>query len=94
MDETLGCVAYAAPPPRFLVLPDMPTLAGTMASPETARRIDEAVRAIVASAFDRATEVLRERRAMLDRCAAALLERETLDEEEIRQLMAEPSTPA
>jgi len=94
MDETLGCVAYAAPPPRFLVLPDMPTLAGTMASPETARRIDEAVRAIVASAFDRATEVLRERRAMLDRCAAALLERETLDEEEIRQLMAEPSSPA
>jgi cell division protease FtsH len=52
----------------------------------TQRRIDEAVRAIVAAAFDRATHVLSAHRAALDRCAKALLERETLEAEAILSL--------
>jgi cell division protease FtsH len=48
--------------------------------------IDEEVRALVESAFERSVALLRERRAYLDRAAEALLQRETLDEKEIAAL--------
>jgi cell division protease FtsH len=78
MVEELGYVAYEAQPNRFL---DLPGLAegGFRASPDTQRRIDEAVRAIVMQAFERASAILTRQRELLERCAAALLERETLD---------------
>jgi cell division protease FtsH len=56
-------------------------------SEETARLIDQEVKNIVADAFDRAIEILRDNEDVLDRLAEALLEREILDNEEIRRLI-------
>jgi len=52
-------------------------------SQETAREIDQEVRRIVESQYQVARRVIRENRDKLDRLALALLERETLDAEEI-----------
>jgi cell division protease FtsH len=52
-------------------------------SENTAREIDDEVRAIVESQHQLATKIITENRDKLDRLATALLERETLDSEEI-----------
>jgi cell division protease FtsH len=89
MDEGLGHVAYAETAPRFLDVPGGSSHQGCEASPETAEKIDTAVRGIVHSAFDIATELLRSNRATLDRCAQALMDRETLDEADLLALTGE-----
>jgi cell division protease FtsH len=88
MDEGLGYVSYAQARPRFLELPGTVPYRGGEASPETAQCIDAAVRTIVHAAFDKSTALLRDNRATLDRCAKALLDKETLDEAEIAGLSA------
>ncbi len=57
-------------------------------SDETASAIDEEVRGIVDTVFERTVALLRERRDTLDRTAQRLLEKETLDEAELAQLTA------
>ncbi len=86
MDEGLGYVAYEAPPPRFLDLPGE-LQGGSRTSPATQQRIDDAVRTIVMDAFARTTTLLEQRREVLERCARALLERETLDEAALQALI-------
>jgi len=83
MDEDLGYVTYAENAPRFLDVPGGSQYRGCEASPQTAQQIDAAVRAIVHGGFDTALALLRDNRDTLDRCAQALLERETLEEAEI-----------
>jgi len=56
-------------------------------SEATAKEIDDEVRRIVAEQYARAREVLVEHREKLDTMAEALLDRETLDREEINALM-------
>jgi cell division protease FtsH len=70
--------------------------AGVNTSPETAQRIDDAVRRLVQQALARAVQLLRERRPVLDRCVRALIAQETLDEEALRVLVgaAGEGTPA
>jgi cell division protease FtsH len=51
-------------------------------SPETQRLVDEEVRRIVAEAHEEVTALLRDNREKLDSLAHALLEHETLDEED------------
>jgi cell division protease FtsH len=63
-------------------------------SDETAAAVDAEVRRIVEAAFERTVTLLTERRDMLDRTARRLLEKETLDEKEIRQLAGEPEGKA
>ncbi|HSH44732.1 MAG TPA: ATP-dependent zinc metalloprotease FtsH [Longimicrobiales bacterium] len=55
-------------------------------SEETARLVDDEVKAFLDEAYQRAMDTLREHRDLLDRLAEALLERETLDREEIGML--------
>ncbi|MDH5538464.1 MAG: ATP-dependent zinc metalloprotease FtsH [Rhizobacter sp.] len=86
MDEALGYVTYAESTPRFLDVAGGPQPRGCEASPTTAQQIDAAVRGIVHGAFDSATTLLRDNRDTLDRCAKALLEKETLEEAEILDL--------
>ncbi|MBI5333593.1 MAG: ATP-dependent zinc metalloprotease FtsH [Burkholderiales bacterium] len=97
MVEELGYVAYQAQPPRFLDVAGASS-GGCEVSPATQQRIDEAVRAIVMAAFDRAIGILAEHRAVLERCARELLARETLDEAALRaltgELRREPAAPA
>jgi len=88
MVEELGYVAYDAQPPRFLDVPSMMAPGGSPPSQATQQRIDEAVRAIVMGAFERAIGLLREHRALLETSARELLAHETLDEEALRALTA------
>src|SRR5215831_6779363 len=75
MNERLGPRTYAPPPQPFLT---GTTANRVEASETTEREIDVAVRDIVAKALDRATEVLRERRADLNEGADLLLAQETV----------------
>ncbi|UFN50926.1 ATP-dependent zinc metalloprotease FtsH [Roseomonas sp. OT10] len=55
-------------------------------SDETAAAVDEEVRRIVDDTFDRTVALLRERQPLLERSAKLLLEKETLDETDLRAL--------
>ncbi|HMC14179.1 MAG TPA: ATP-dependent zinc metalloprotease FtsH [Albitalea sp.] len=86
MEESLGFVAFERQRPRLLDAPNAPVLAELDASEATRQRIDEAVRKIVMDAFEQACAILRDNRDVLERCAQALLERETLEEEDLTRL--------
>ncbi|KQV07031.1 ATP-dependent zinc metalloprotease FtsH [Leifsonia sp. Root112D2] len=55
-------------------------------SEQIAERVDAEVRALIEKAHDEAWEVLNENRAILDRLAAELLEKETLDHNQIAEI--------
>ncbi|MBW4468196.1 MAG: ATP-dependent zinc metalloprotease FtsH3 [Pegethrix bostrychoides GSE-TBD4-15B] len=57
-------------------------------SEETAAAIDDEVRNLVDQAYRRAKSVLMENRSVLDTLAAMLVERETVDSEELQDLLA------
>jgi cell division protease FtsH len=54
--------------------------------PETAIKIDQEIKRIIVQNYDRAKNLLVENRHLLEKIAEALLERETLDTEEIRKI--------
>jgi cell division protease FtsH len=86
MVEKLGNVAYETERASFLG-----PGAGYQErnySEETAREIDCAVREIVKQAFDRAVAILTRCREVLEEGAQVLLQKETLGEEELKQLAA------
>jgi cell division protease FtsH len=90
MDETLGPVSYESARPSFLA--GMPTPGGwneRRYSDETAHFIDQAVQHIIEHAFDRTVSILKDHRDLLEQGAELLLEKETLDENELRTLRAE-----
>jgi cell division protease FtsH len=94
MSERLGSVAYERDPRNFLTGPDlpMPHREETYAE-ETAAAIDQEVRGIVQSAMDRALAILRDKRDVLERSARKLLEKETLDENDLAALIGPPAGP-
>jgi cell division protease FtsH len=55
-------------------------------SPETAMKIDREIKLLITQNYDRARKVLEENRHLLEKLAEALLERETLDFEDIRRV--------
>ncbi len=61
-------------------------------SEETARSIDSEVSRLIAEAFDQATKILTEKRAVLDRIAMTLLEKETLEKDEFDALVKGTTT--
>ena len=62
-------------------------------SEHTARRVDEEVKLLLDAAHARAREILEANRSLLDEFAGALLERETLDREEIQLLLGGKPLP-
>src|SRR6266545_4350275 len=62
-------------------------------SDRTAQIVDEEVRSILTHAYSEAQRILAERRAALDRLAAALLERETLEREQVEMVVAGQRLP-
>ncbi|HNS72116.1 MAG TPA: cell division protein FtsH, partial [bacterium] len=62
-------------------------------SEETARLIDAEVHKIISESHDEAKRLLREHRAELDALAAALIAKETLDEQEILKATGLPPAP-
>jgi len=89
MDEKLGHVAYEGERAAFLNVP--PAFQERQYSEDTAREIDRAVRDTVDKAFRKAVGILEQRRATLEEGALALLQKETLVEEELRRLAGEGS---
>jgi cell division protease FtsH len=63
-------------------------------SDETARAVDEAVKRIVDDCHRQALEILVRERARLDALAEALLQRESLDEREILEVVGMPERQA
>ncbi|HEX3350734.1 MAG TPA: ATP-dependent zinc metalloprotease FtsH, partial [Acetobacteraceae bacterium] len=95
MVDSFGPAAFEKEPRSFIGGPGpmMPDPGRPDMSEATAQTIDELVRGIVRHALDRAIEVLRQRRDVLERTSRALLERETLNAEDIVRI-AEERTPA
>ena len=82
MTKKLGPVAYGENEENVFLGREM-TSRREDYSEDTAREIDQEVRAIVEQQYEVAKQVVLENRDRLDRLAQALLERETLDSEEI-----------
>ena len=85
MTEKLGTLKYSDFRPQPHVRLDAPP--EDAVSPETAREIDLETRRLVGEALDRARRLLTTYRHELDKLAAALLEKETLDISEIETLL-------
>src|SRR5215213_8148552 len=86
MSAKLGNVAYDREPQGLVAGTPLAYHERDFAE-QTAASIDEEVQAIVQTAFEHALRVLRERRALLEQAARRLLEKETLDETDIANLM-------
>jgi cell division protease FtsH len=89
MVEKLGPVTYSSDRHSFLS-GGGPAFQEREFSEETAREIDCAVREIVESAFDKAVDLLERHRPTLEHGAQLLLEKETLNEEDLKALQPEP----
>jgi cell division protease FtsH len=93
MEESLGNVVYERRT-TFLGTPAEFGAHDRGFSEDTARIIDAAVLRLTKAAFDKATGILRSRRKILDHGARLLLERETLSEAELIEIVgAEPMLP-
>jgi len=89
MSEKLGLVNYdSSRRGRFLDVA-MPGDRG-LYSEETARVIDEEVKAVIAGAHEVARRVLRENRDILERVTRFLLEKEVMEGDELRAMFAAP----
>ncbi|UCH50056.1 MAG: ATP-dependent zinc metalloprotease FtsH [Betaproteobacteria bacterium] len=87
MVESLGNVAYETERAPMLGVPAELPLPGVREySEDTARQIDCAVREIIDKAFKTAVDLLEGRREVLEHGARLLLEKETLDEDDLRSL--------
>lgn len=92
MTEELGFVTYEEQGSQFLEVKD--AFGRPSYSDETAKEIDESVKTIVMKAYDRAFHFLTQHRDLLDRAAHSLMEKETLVEEELREIFSELDAPA
>jgi len=86
MSDSVGVVSYDGKRgSKFLELPFMQER-GNYAE-ETARQIDAEVKRILTEAHNTARSLLRERRQALDELANRLLEKETVESEELLQIL-------
>lgn len=88
MSEVLGNVAYDRERTAFLQ-PGVPMPQSREYSDDTANAVDGAVRELVDDALQRAIDILRSHRDLLDRTAEELLTAETLNEPQIMALKKE-----
>ena len=88
MSSALGNVAYDRERSAFLQ-PNIPLPQSREYSEETAKAIDNTVRALVDRALERAISILKMNRSLLDRTAEELLKSETLNPPQIEALKRE-----
>jgi cell division protease FtsH len=81
-------VAYEEERRSLLSPTELPMQTVRKYSEETAREIDRAIRELVGQAFLRARGILETNRDLLDESAALLLQKETLDDEELKAIAA------
>lgn len=94
MDPDLGSVSYDADRTTFLGQNGPSTYFERRYSEATAAQLDKAVKQIIASVFERTEAILKSRRKELDQTAKALLERETLDADTLRSMIASAGAQA
>lgn len=87
MEKPLGPITFDRDSPGFLG-PQQPEFKTRLYSEETAREIDIAVRKLVEEAYRRTRAVLEANRKTLEEGARALLQKETLTGEELREIFA------
>jgi len=92
MDEKLGQAALETQRGTYLGVPSEG--GGRRFSEDTAREIDVAVRERIDRTYQKALQILRDRRAELDRLAKTLLEKETLTAEELPRPTPPPKAEA
>lgn len=93
MSEQLGPVTYEQRPSSLFLEPTQ-SFPHLEVSVETARQIDCEVRMLLIEAHDRAWKILEGQRDLLDTVAQTLLEKETLEGEELRALIAAAHSPS
>jgi len=93
MSDRLGMVQLAPRQNPYLNSLDGYAGSARTFSEETARTVDAEVRRIIAESHEEARRLLTEHRKELDALARALLERETLDEQEILEVTGLPAAP-
>jgi cell division protease FtsH len=93
MDPDLGSVSYDSDKPGFLGDRRSGYLDRSY-SEATAEAIDQAVRTILHDVSEATLAILRDNRDLLDRAASRLLEAETLDETELREVAKGLRRPA
>ncbi len=93
MTPALGQVAYESEQTQFLATPGG-GLTSREFSEATAREIDLAVKDIVDRAFGQAARILTDRRTTLERGAQLLLQKETLTEDDLRELQGPAAAKA
>jgi cell division protease FtsH len=92
MSDRVGVVHFdQGRRPRFLDVP-MPAERGPY-SEDTARVIDDEVKALVTSAHEAARRILREQRDMLEQVTRRLLEKEVMEGDELRAILSAVPTP-
>jgi cell division protease FtsH len=92
MSKRLGGIAYERDRQKFMSGPELPLPPNEHDYAEkTAAAIDEEVRALVDEAMNRAMDILRRKRDVLERSAKRLLEKETLDESDLLELIGPPA---
>ena len=96
MEDALGSVAYETDRAPLLGTIERQTYLERQFSEETAREIDEAVKAILDTGYQTARAILDRNRALLERSAQKLMHDETLSEKELTVLAADlaPAGPA
>ncbi len=86
MSEKLGYVTFEKNrKPLFLDI--TPSFGGKDYSEETAREIDNEIKSIIDSAYKKTKEILTANKELLEKVAQTLLEKETIDGEELRKLI-------
>ena len=94
MDDDLGHVAYDTEKGNFLGQTEQGSWLSRRYSDATAERMDQAVKEVIDRIFDRTLALLEENRALLESSSAELLERETLEDADLKRIAAEVARPA
>jgi cell division protease FtsH len=87
MTDELGFVAYQETTSPFLDIKD--GFSHTAFADETAKEIDECVKRMIMAAYNRAFNFLKDHKHILIEAAHQLMERETLNEEELKSIFHE-----
>jgi cell division protease FtsH len=92
MSEALGPVAFKSRSrQRFL---EIPGLEPEPFAEDTARQIDAEIKQLLVEARARASDILRERRSVLEVLAARLMEQEVVEGADVRALVQQKASPA
>lgn len=84
MTNELGFVSYEESTSQFLEVSD--AFGRPSYSDDTAKEIDECVKKIIMNAYNRALQFLTTQKEILDKAAHTLMDRETLNEEDLKKI--------